>query len=759
MRLFSLAFLSGILLLQHFTFLPDQTWIFISIASIVFLFLFKKLRLISCVILGFVWCLIYIYTHTTFKLNDKLEGKNLKITGFVYSIPFFNDHRTQFIFSLKSLSQDNIAIPAHGLIKLSTQGNALFHVGEEWRIQVRLKKIHGMMNPGGFDYEGWALQEGIRANGYIVQNTLPVLLSHHAYQYPLNRLREYLKIKLDTYLIKTNTSPWVYALTIGERQGIPAKNWEVLRNTGTNHLMAIAGLHLGFVASLVYIITVKTWKRIPKLTLYRPAQEIGMFAAVLATILYSALAGFSIPTQRASFMMIHFSVCVLMRKKIVPWFSFSIGLVGVLIINPLSTLTESFWLSFCAVAFIIYSMGGKLHSLHFLSKWIKIQWAIFLGLIPFTLWLFGQCSIVSILANAIAIPWIGLVIVPLCLLGTGLLVFIPFIGSLILGFADKNLECMWKILNFFSHLHVHSFFITIPNVWILIATSISMALFLLPRGFPGRFLGVIWLLPLLTYKTPLPKEGEFWLTVLDVGQGLSATIQTQKHILIFDTGGKTNSSDLGESVITPFLRTQHVRIIDTVIVSHGDNDHFGGFMSLNQNFKINSIKTSVPERVGFQSTLCLRGDKWNWDGVNFQFIYPSQERLGLNNDSSCVLKVSAGDHTVLLTGDIEKYAENYLYKLDHELLKANIIIAPHHGSKTSAENDFLNAVHPQYVIFPIGYRNRYHFPHARVIEKYFQLKAIQMDTAHSGAILFKINKDKMLIPDFFRISHHHFWNS
>lgn len=762
MRLFALAFLLGILLLQNFTILPDKKWIWIVLIFALILLRQRYLRWFAACALGFVWCLWYVHSQVSWTLPKNWEGKNLIVTGHIATIPVVENHRVAFLFKLKKIQYENSMQVASSLLRLTWQGDVQkLHVGDVWRLTVRLKRIHGLMNPGSFDYEAWALQEGIRAQGYVHTRAESKLLNHHPYYYLLARVRQYLKEKIEKNLPATPTSPWILALTVGERHGISPENWEVLRNTGTNHLMAIAGLHIGFMSGFAYTMVFWLWRQFPRLVYKIPAQHAGSIAALIMALMYSALAGFLLPTQRACIMLTVFLVIVLLRRKILAWHAWSLALILVLLMNPLSVLTESFWLSFVAVAAIILGMRGRLLPRGWWWQWGRTQWVIGLGLLPFSIWLFQQYSLVSFFANSIAIPWVGFLIVPLSLFGVFLLLFSAKLGGMILLLADKLLSWLWVILAWFSHLSWGSWYQAMPNHWILLAACFGVILMLLPSGFPGRLLGLLGFLPLIFHSTPTLTGGEVRLTLLDVGQGLATVVQTQHHILVFDAGPKLSPNfDMGESVVIPYLRTLGVKQIDMLVVSHGDNDHVGGAEAILKRLRVMTVKTSVPEQLSFsQATYCLRGESWDWDGVNFRFLYPSIENLNLGNNSSCVLRITHGNKHILLTGDIEKYAENYLWDTERQILSANIIVAPHHGSKTSAADHFLQAVSPQIVLFPVGYRNRYHFPNEWVVKKYDALGVKKMDTAQAGAIEIRVANNNIARPISYRALHHHYWNS
>lgn len=764
MKTHTLTFLLGILLFQNFSVLPNTYWVVVILFIILIskLIFKNKLNYLIAFLLGFLWILIQAHYRCDWKIPKELEGKTIQVSGYIASLPSCDEyHRTQFLFYVKNLYLQNQKLRVNHLIKLSWMKyeNDLM-VGDKWSLSVRLKRIHGLMNPGGFDYEGWAAQEGLHGVGYVINKNENIKQSSHWYHYTLDRIRQFIQIKIENNLTKTNTSAWIEALIIGERRNISQENWDVLRNTGTNHLMAIAGLHIGFMAGFTHLFFSYLWRRSVLLTLLFPAQQAGAIAALIVALLYSALAGFSIPTQRACIMLTFFLFMILLRRKLISWQGWSIALLCVMLINPLDVLTESFWLSFGSVALIIYGMSGRLGIKNLWWKWGRIQWVIAMGLIPFSLWLFHQFSWVGFLANSIAIPCVGFIIVPLCLLGVVGLLLSDQLGGFILSIADYLLSVVWNILSYFSHLSGSSWHQVIPNNYVLIASCIGMLLLLAPAGFPGRYLGLIWILPLVLFKPILPQSGEVILTLLDVGQGLSAVIQTQNHILVYDTGPRLSDSfDMGESVVTPFLYAHSIKKIDKLVISHGDNDHIGGAKSLLKNFIILSAQTSVPEKLqGFPAQYCLKNDSWIWDQVQFRFLYPVKENLDLDNDSSCVLHIQTGTQSILLPGDIEKLSEKYLVENAYEQLPSTILIAPHHGSKTSGKDSFLKAVHPEYVLYPVGYRNRYHFPNSSVVEEYTDLGAKQFDTVISGAIEIKLTPSGITHLSEYRKCHKKYWN-
>ncbi|TAK74500.1 MAG: DNA internalization-related competence protein ComEC/Rec2 [Gammaproteobacteria bacterium] len=756
MFLFIITFFIGDLYLQTFAQLPPPLPIYslLAISGFAYFLLRKHYRysyLPFAFLLGLTYSFWYAGSLLSWELPKSQEGKPILVTGYVASLPIIDSWQTNFLFQLE---------PSNVLIKLALRDNDQpIKVGEKRQFLVRLKRIHSTQNPGGFDYEAWSLQKGLRATGYVVPSTHNIVFSHAWYHHPVDQLRQRLQEKIKLYLPQSKTSPWLTALIIGERDGVAQEDWQVLRNTGTNHLMAIAGLHIGIMAGLAHFIVSWLWRRNAYLALRLPAQQAGAGAALIIAMVYSMLAGFSIPTQRACIMLTVFILALLSRRPISAWYSWALAIAVVLILNPLSVLTDSFWLSFGTLALIIYGMSARLAPSGWWWKWGRVQWVIGFGLIPLSLSLFQECSLISFLANSIAIPWLEFLILPFCFLSGIFLFIFPPIGKWLLIIADKSLSGLWLVLTWFAHLHFSSWQQAMPSMSVMMLTIIGILFLLSPAGFPGRWFGVVWMMPLLFYQPNRPANGDFWLTLLDVGQGLSVVVQTKTHLLVYDTGLRLNENfDMGESVVLPYLHTLGTKRIDMMVISHGDNDHSGGAKALLAALPVTSLKTSAPEKFPLSITShCLAGQSWQWDHVNFTFLYPDTAHLDLDNDSSCVLRIDNGQQSVLLTGDIEKSAETILLDQASHQLAATLLVAPHHGSKTSGLPEFIAATHPQFVLYAIGYRNRYHFPNPAVIEAYQAIHAIQLNTVETGAIQFQITKNHPLQPIPYRLLHPHYW--
>jgi len=344
--------------------------------------------------------------------------------------------------------------------------------------------------------------------------------------------------------------------------------------------------------------------------------------------------------------------------------------------------------------------------------------------------------------------------VPLSLLGALLTLVTPYFGGWLLYLATKLMAWIWWYIELFTHWSWFNWYHPIFHAWVLLTTIIGVLFLLAPRSWWFKSWGILWLLPLIFYTPARPQNGEVWFSLLDVGQGLSAVVQTRNHVLVYDTGPRFATTDAGASVIIPYLRSLGRNKIDSLVISHGDEDHIGGAASLLKVFPT-AIYTSVPEKFP-QAQFCSLGQTWQWDGVIFSFLSPATDTNFTGNNASCVLKINVGDKTILLTGDIEKPTEEFL--LQHfPNLKTTVLIAPHHGSNTSSSVNFVLATHPQYVLFPTGYRNRFHFPSPMVIKRYTKIGAQLLNVALTGEISLRVNRDNIVF-NLYRVTNRHYWN-
>ena len=763
MNVLFLAFVLGAFKFQFASSLPNINWALSSVLVLGFIFflsylLFPKQKILLKIIaiflsvtLGFLWAEFRAQSILNWNLDKNLEVKNILIEGNIATLPKIDEKHENFIFEFQ---KTRISLNWYNNFRNLT-------VGDKWQLLVRLKRPHGTMNPGGFDYEKYLFENGIRATGYVVESAENKFLESHWYQHPIDRIRQYLKTKIENSINNYPEKNIVKALIVGDQSGITSADWEVLRKTGTIHFMIIAGLHIGFVAGFLFFLGKFLWARSRKLPLIIPAPIISALCAIVGALIYSALAGFSVPTLRAFVMILVFMLGILLRREISNWQSLIFALFLVTLLNPNLLLTSGFWLSFFAVFLIMYTLDGKLRTDNKIIRFGKLQFALTFGLLPLSLLLFQEASLVSLFANAIAIPWIGFIIIPLSMIGTCLLLINAKIGHFVLVLACEAAHWIWIFLQYLAELHYASFKHAIYNPWILTSSIIGTLLLLAPRGIPHRFVGIFWIFPLFFYSPAPPKNGEVWFTLLDVGQGLASVIRTEHHVLIYDTGPKFyDGGDSGQTIVIPFLENFGINKVDMLVVSHSDSDHSGGAESILNTLPVENLLTSTPDFFKLHpANNCLAGQSFTWDGVNFTFLHPPQNSLFSINDASCVLKVTTGKNSILLTGDIEENAEEFIIEHNKENLKATILVVPHHGSKSSSSEQFIEAVKPNYALFATGYLNRFHFPSLNVVARYKENNAILLNTEETGAITFKFSGNSMkLIPELYRIENQHYYN-
>lgn len=728
-------------------------------------------RLLVALGLGWTCAWGHALHATAWTLPEKLQGEDLIAEGYIASIPQTGGRRMGFDFLPTRLKYKGRILPVDGRFKLNWYRPFPKELkpGEYWRLRVRLKCPHGMMNPGAFDYETALFTQGIRARGYVRKDKNNKRLQE-AGAMPLLEGRAALRDDLQQALGEEHGfGGIIQALAIGERQGITDEQWQVLRRTGTTHLMAISGLHVGIVAGLAFILLHWPASRIPRLPLYIPAVQIGAVAAIAAALVYAAMAGFSVPTQRAFIMVSVAMLALLWRRHTPVSVVLCMALITVLLVDPLAVLSGGFWLSFLAVAVIIYVMHERLgegdgRAGRWWWRWGRIQWYLTLGLAPVVVLYFQESSISSPLANLVAVPWMGSLVVPLVLAGTLLLKPWPWLGGMLLKLAAILLEWLWAFLEFLAE-NIPVLHLPAPSTLVMACAVLGLLWLFMPRGWPLRSLGLILLLPLFIRGHSVA-PGSFKATLLDVGQGLAVVVQTHSKTLVFDTGPQFSSGfNTGDAVVLPYLRSEGIGQLDALVLSHGDNDHFGGARALSDGMAVEQIWTSVPQMVDWAPIEpCETGQWWQWDGVHFEFLFPqsvpfSGKKKGRGNNGSCVLRVSNNGGSLLIPGDIERLAESSLLRSRGEQLKTDVLIAPHHGSKSSSSPAFLEQVSPDWIWLPTGYLNRYGFPHEIVLERYRQRGIQLLGSPDSGAISMLFRPDGMDPPQAYRPLHARYWHN
>ncbi len=822
MYVYALAFLLGVLLVQQLAVLPGVNTLFYLLmfvcAAIVIYAIIIKRRLLAhkqqyTLIISFIILIILSMLYATrhareelsLRLDEHLSGQNILIRGLVSDIPVNDGKVSRFEFDVESyrLLAGDEKREAAGLpkrIRLSWHYGKPVTAGEYWQLEVRLKPPHGFMNPGGFDYEAWLFQHGIHATGYVRKSALnrleleaPVSINH--VRQTIARHIEH--AASDPTAIEGKSFALLKALAIGDKSAISTQQWRVLTATGTSHLMAISGLHVGLASLFAYILI----RRIVPVYLMKrlPAQHLALAGGMLTAFLYALIAGLSVPTQRAVIMLSVLSIMMLIRRNHRPVDALGFALFAVLIADPLSVLSAGFWFSFSAVAVIFISLDSNNSTeghesepgerrfwgrvLAILKQWVRLQLLITLFLLPLSLFMFQQVSLISPFANLLLIPYVSFLVVPLVLVAIILSFLAPYISHLLFNLAAGLLDKIWPLLTYLSEMPYSLWVKGDVSIFELLAATAGMLLVFysakLPLLFSAlfnsktyryhrllfRFIGVSLFIPLLIMDDLPIKPGEYQLTVLDVGQGSAAVIRTLNHVAVFDSGARFSERlNAGSNVVIPYLRSQGIDVLDRMIISHGDADHIGGAQAILEAFpEVHLLGQDIENIQAAHKQACSAGMSWQWDGVDFVFLSPALTDVGLTGDGernnhSCVLRVSAKSGSVLFTGDIEKGVEMKLLESYAKELASDVLIVPHHGSKTSSSAAFISAVKPEISIISVGYNNRYRLPNRRVRERYRSMDIKLLQTDQTGAITIKLAQEPGFTIEKYRVKAAKYWH-
>ncbi len=757
MRLFAVAFLVGAWFLQQQGELPRfqvaacglAMWLAVCLVPNHRPVVRAMLVVVAGALVGFGWSAWRAEIRLADALPAGEEGVDIEIEGVVETLPQVMPGTTRFVFDVERVTTSDAVVPS--TISLAWYAEPLrgaeestppppIAAGDRWRFTVRLKRPRGLANPHGFELEPWALERGIRATGYVRSRPSPLRLAprEEGWPYTLHRWRGEIREAMTARLGDGRFRGVLVALAIGDQDSISQSEWEVFWRTGVGHLMSISGLHITMLAALAAAVTFFAWVRMPPLALRMPARKAAVVVGVLTALAYSLMTGYAVPAQRTFFMLATVGTCVLADRYGSPSRVLAAAGLIVTVIDPWAVLAPGFWLSFGAVSSIFYAVAlraGKPGKLH--AAFVE-QLAVTLAMMPMMVALFQQVSLVSPLANAFAIPVVSLIVVPLTLAGA----FLPLPAFLdaahwVMDMTMVPLE--WLARSPLATLETHD-----PAPWTVAAAMVGAAWLLSPRGVPMRSAGAIWIAPLFAVVPPSPAPGEAWLDILEVGNGLAVVVRTASHALVYDTGPSWSAeSDSGNRIVVPFLRGEGIAI-DGVVVTHADDDHSGGALSIAHARPSAWLLTSVPpdhelRRAYAISRRCEAGDVWQWDGVTFAMLHPSasiydETTKRKENDRGCVLRVATGAVSILLTADVESRGEAEMLKRGAATLASTMILVPHHGSKTSSTPAFLDAVSPRIAIASVGYRNRFHHPHDAVVARYAERGIEFHRTDREGAI-------------------------
>ena len=702
-------------------------------------------------------------------LDPSLEGRDIRVAGVVAGLPQPFQGGVRFRFDATSATLDGHTVTLPKRLELAwylggwSRGDAVaepasqlqratqsVRAGERWQMTVRLKAPHGSVNPHGFDYELWQWEQGVQATGYVraTRRDPPPQQLASTWQYPVDSLRQRVRERIFASVPDPNAAGVIAALVTGDQRAIERADWNVFRATGVAHLMSISGLHITMFAWLAVALVGAAWRRSGRLCLWLPAPSAALIGGVLLAGGYALFSGWGVPAQRTVLML---ATVGALRLAGVRWPWPQVWLLAcavVVVADPWALLQAGFWLSFVAVGVLFASDSGAFSPDHkgvgsrFVSL-LREQWVITLALTPLVLLLFGQVSLVGLLANALAIPWVTLLVTPLAMLGAlvpGVWNLAAWAVQLLVGLLQALANWPWAVL-----------WLPQAPVWAGLAGVLGGVLLAMRLPWSLRLAGLPLLLPVLLWQAPLPPTGQFELLAADVGQGSAVLVRTRNHALLFDAGPSFSvASDAGQRVLVPLLRALGVQL-DALVLSHRDSDHTGGAAAVLAMQPQARLLGSLEAEHGLlklrQQERCVAGQHWQWDGVDFEMLHPlaaDYDVVKKTNAMSCVLRISSGSQSALLAGDIERAQEAALVRRltpDEMLprtelggLQADVLLAPHHGSHSSSSALFLNAVQPRIALVQAGYRNRFGHPHAAVLARYAAQGTKAIDTAHCGAI-------------------------
>lgn len=681
-------------------------------------------------------------------LPEALDGGDFQLVGVVAELPRNDLQRARFVLRVESIDGAGGPAPPLRHLQLSWYGGEAPALGERWQLQVRLRAPRGYANPGGFDYRAWLLGAGISATGYVRESGGNQRLDARAGG-AIPRLRQHIADCIAARDDSPAAKGFMAALVLGDGGGIAASVWDVLAATGTVHLMVVSGLHVSMAAGVCFLGGLWLGRVASALGAPLPAPQLAAALAVAGALAYALLAGSGVALQRAVLMTLSVTLAMMVRRRSGIWQAFSLSLLGVAVIDPVAVLRPGFWLSFGAVAGLLLwfaprplaASDAQPRRAHW-RRHGEAQLVVFVALLGMLLFFQGEMPVISPLANLLAVPWVSVVIVPLCLLGA-LFVWLPPVRDLLWDLAAWQLQWLESALEWAA---VYGELLawrpaSAGSLFFIVGLAAVAALLALPGALHGRVPAALLLTGLLFARAAPPAPLE--LAVLDVGQGLAVVVRGGGRTLVYDTGpAYSESFNAGAGIVAPYLRSLGVAAIDLLVISHGDNDHAGGAVDLARAMAPGEILAGAGEAVAVPAVQpCRAGQRWQWSELELAMVWPPVDMAGLPraNDGSCVLHLHWRGVDILLPGDIEMAAEQRLAAGPRPALDraVDVVLAPHHGSRTSSSTAFVRWTDPRHVVFSAGFRHHFGHPHPQVVERYRHHGARLWHTAESGALVFR----------------------
>jgi len=694
------------------------------------------------------------------QLPATLEKRDWIVEGVVADLPQPDVRRTRFRLRVDDAPSQPEVLRGR-LLQLSWYDDfgAVGHgprtalrAGARWRMHVRLRAPRGLINPGGFDSERHALVQRIAATGYLRQGESAVELRKAE---GLDAWREGMSDRIDM-AVPSGTSRFIAALALGDTRGLGDADWEALRATGLTHLIAISGFHVGLVSGFFAFAASGVWRLFPRWARRVPRPQAMALGALIGACGYAAVAGFALPTVRTVLMIAVVVLARLWRRPVRVSGSLALALMAVLLFDPLSLLMAGFWLSFAGVAWLVWCLPARDEPVW--RSFLSAQGVATLGLLPLTVVLFGQASLAGPLANLVAIPWWSLVVVPLSLVGTALEALHAGLGGWAWRLAGWCFDLSWPGFLWLAQGRFALWWLPEAPALAVPLALLGAFWLMLPRGVPAKPLALLLWLPLLWPDRDLPAQGGAELVVLDVGQGLSVLVRTRHHALLYDAGPAVRDGfDAGERVVVPALRALGVARLDRLVVSHADQDHAGGAPAVRSALPV-GLTQAPQDSPTPADTVCQAGQSWRWDGVTFRYLHPTPHFPYLRNESSCVLRIETAHGAMLLTGDIGEVVERGLVRRERDGLRADVVLAAHHGSGGSSDGAFVAATGAKLALVSSGHGNRFGHPRADIVARWQRHGAEVLDTPRSGALRIWMDEDGLAVRER-RHAHRRLWRA
>jgi competence protein ComEC len=807
------SFVAGVALLQQTSELPTDralaailaaAWVLGAFAGAIRRISAPGARVVVCAVaalLGFDYAAWIAQQRLADQLSFSDEGRDVQVIGIVAGLPSHIERGVRFAFEIEQVEPVQLHVPR--LVTLTWyQSPDNLRPAQRWRMTVRLRRPHGTFNPAGFDSELWMLEQGIRATGYVrdgAGQAAPQCLQGAVWQLNpmIDRLRDGLRARMQQQLQDRRYGGVIVALVMGDQGLIAQSDWTLFNRTGISHLVSISGLHITMIAGLVALAAGACWRLWPRLLAASPVQTVRAIAGASGALGYCLLAGWGVPAQRTFVMLATVALALVLRMRLSAAAVLSAAAAVVCLWDPWAVTAAGFWLSFGAVACIFLAFNGRLANpgdpdsecsaldperwlrrlrawrsslAHLLREAARVQIAVTIGLVPLTLVLFQQVSLISPVANAVAIPLVSYLVTPLALIGALACCLgdwaLPAAQLLLLA-SHALFECLAGLLTWLVRLPYSWIGFAAPAGWTVGVAALGILWLLAPAGWPLRWVGAVWLVPAFVMPPERPGPGALWLTALDVGQGMALVLETAEDTLVFDTGPRlSEDADAGARVVVPYLRARGIDRIGLMVVSHLDSDHSGGTQSLIDAIEVERVLTSIDQHHPMLSAVrgvqrCEAGQRAALGALQLTVLNPPaslyQRPRATTNARSCVILVQLGATRALLTGDVPAHEEAGIVASFGPNLSAQFLVAPHHGSRTSSSELFVAAVQPHWVSVQAGYRSRFGHPHPDVVARYAQHGAQMVRSDWSGAARWRFGADGSVRLEQWRLDHARYW--